>query len=142
MIRSFLAVSLALALVPTLGAADWPQFKGPNATGVSSEKNLPTKWGKDKRRHNDRLAGQVTASWRTHDLRRTVATRMADLGVLPHVIEAVLNHRSGHKRGVAGIYNRSPYEREVCSALMLWAEHIAAITEGRSSKVVPLKTTA
>ena len=36
-----------------------------------------------------------------------VATRMADLGVLPHVIEAVLNHISGHKAGVAGIYNRS-----------------------------------
>ena len=35
--------------------------------------------------------------WTLHDLRRTAATRMADLGVLPHVIEAVLNHVSGHK---------------------------------------------
>ena len=46
-----------------------------------------------------------------------VATRMADLGVSPHVIEEVLNHRSGHKRGVAGIYNRSRYEREVKAAV-------------------------
>ena len=34
---------------------------------------------------------------------------MADIGVQPHVIEAVLNHVSGHKGGVAGIYNRSIY---------------------------------
>ena len=39
--------------------------------------------------------------WRLHDLRRTCATGMADLGVQPHVIEAVLNHVSGHKAGVA-----------------------------------------
>ena len=45
--------------------------------------------------------------WTLHDLRRTAATRMADLGVQPHVIEAILNHVSGHKAGVAGIYNRS-----------------------------------
>ena len=44
-----------------------------------------------------------------HDLRRTAATRMADIGVPPHIIEAVLNHVSGHKGGVAGIYNRSVY---------------------------------
>ena len=46
--------------------------------------------------------------WVVHDLRRTVATRMADLGVQPHLVEAVLNHVSGHKAGVAGIYNRTP----------------------------------
>src|SRR5262249_15591674 len=40
--------------------------------------------------------------WTIHDLRRTVATKMADIGVQPHVIEAVLNHVSGHKAGVAG----------------------------------------
>jgi integrase len=50
--------------------------------------------------------------WRLHDLRRTAATRMGDLGVLPHVIEAVLNHISGHKAGVAGIYNRATYAAE------------------------------
>jgi integrase len=43
--------------------------------------------------------------WRLHDIRRTVATCMADLGVQPHVIEAVLNHISGHKAGVGGVYN-------------------------------------
>jgi hypothetical protein len=50
-----------------------------------------------------------------------VATRMGDRGVQPHVIEAVLNHVSGHKRGVAGIYNRSTYASEKRAALETWA---------------------
>jgi integrase len=64
------------------------------------------------------------APWTLHDLRRTAATRMADLGVAPHVIEAVLNHVSGHKSGVAGIYNRSTYAEEKRAALDLWASHL------------------
>ena len=40
--------------------------------------------------------------WTIHDLRRTTATGMADIGIAPHIIEAVLNHVSGHKGGVAG----------------------------------------
>jgi integrase len=55
--------------------------------------------------------------WRLHDVRRTVATRMAELGVQPHVVEAVLNHVSGHKAGVAGVYNRSSYAHEKREAL-------------------------
>ena len=41
---------------------------------------------------------------------------MAELGVQPHIIEAVLNHVSGHKAGVAGIYNRARYEGEMRDA--------------------------
>lgn len=33
-------------LIPAVGLANWAQFKGPNATGVSPEKNLPTEWSK------------------------------------------------------------------------------------------------
>ena len=61
--------------------------------------------------------GKAIASWVLHDLRRTAATRMADLGVQPHVIEAVLNHVSGHKGGIAGIYNRAQYTAERARAL-------------------------
>jgi hypothetical protein len=64
---------------------------------------------------------------------------MAELGVQPHIIEAVLNHVSGHKHGVAGIYNRATYEPEKRQALALWAEHLAAIVEGRAAKVVALR---
>ena len=57
----------------------------------------------------------------------------------PRIIEAVLNHVSGHKGGVAGIYNRSSYEREVRAALALWADHVRALIEGGERKVVPLR---
>jgi integrase len=64
------------------------------------------------------------SNWRIHDLRRTCATGMANLGVQPHVIEAVLNHISGHKVGVAGIYNKAQYLPERRAALDLWAKHL------------------
>jgi integrase len=77
--------------------------------------------------------------WRLHDIRRTVATRMADLGVQPHVIEAVLNHISGHKAGVAGVYNRATYAAEKRHALDLWGAHLESLAEGRGSNVVALR---
>ena len=79
------------------------------------------------------------SDWSLHDLRRSVATKMADLGVQPHIIEQVLNHVSGHKAGVAGIYNRSSYEREVRAALALWADHVRVLTEGGEKKILPLR---
>ena len=65
--------------------------------------------------------GAPLAPWRLHDLRRTAATRMADLSEQPHVIEAVLNHVSGSRAGVAGIYNRALYSAEKRQALDRWA---------------------
>jgi integrase len=67
----------------------------------------------------------LAAPWRIHDIRRSVATGMAELGVLPHVIEAVLNHVSGSRAGVAGIYNRARYSEEMRTALERWSEHVA-----------------
>jgi integrase len=71
--------------------------------------------------------------WRLHDLRRTCATVMADrLGVTPYIVEAVLNHVSGHKAGVAGVYNRATYEAEMRIALQSWAKHLASITQSEN----------
>lgn len=85
-------------------------------------------WSNAKSTLDNRLqAAGMIAPWRLHDIRRTVATRLADLGVLPHVIEAVLNHISGHKAGVAGIYNRSSYAAEKRSAMDLWASHVMVL---------------
>jgi hypothetical protein len=53
---------------------------------------------------------------------------MSELGVLPHIVEAVLNHQSGHKGGVAGIYNRAKYSDEMRTALQRWADHLDKIT--------------
>ena len=77
---------------------------------------------------NEQGSKAVLVPWRHHDLRRTAATRMGDLGVQPHVVEAVLNHISGTKAGVAGIYNRAAYGPEKRSALALWAEHVERLT--------------
>jgi hypothetical protein len=74
--------------------------------------------------------------WTIHDIRRSVATGMADIGIAPHIIEAVLNHQSGHKAGIAGVYNRSSYTREVKLALAAWESHIAALIGGER-KVIP-----
>jgi integrase len=97
-------------------------------------------WHRAKRQLDARItvAGNVVSDWTHHDLRRTCATRMADLGVQPHVVEAVLNHVSGHKAGIAGIYNRAVYAAEKAQALTLWANHIATLVEGRASNVTPL----
>ncbi len=65
--------------------------------------------------------------WRIHDLRRTAATRMGDLGVQPHIVEAVLNHLSGSKAGVAGVYNRAAYREEKKAALSTWADRVATV---------------
>lgn len=75
----------------------------------------------------DKALGEEFMPWTLHDLRRTGATRMADLGVQPHIIEAVLNHVSGHKAGVAGIYNRSTYADEKRAALDLWGSYVATL---------------
>lgn len=64
--------------------------------------------------------------WVTHDLRRTVVTRMnEDLRILPHVVEAVVNHVSGAaKRGVAGTYNKAQYLDDKRRALTTWADYV------------------
>lgn len=58
----------------------------------------------------------------------------------PHIGETVLNHVSGHKGGIAGVYNKSVYLNEVRAALTLWADHIRAITEGAERKVVSIRS--
>lgn len=75
--------------------------------------------------------------WRVHDIRRSVSTKMGDIGIAPHVIEQILNHVSGHKSGVAGVYNKSVYEREVRSALALWHDHVRSLVDGGERKVLP-----
>ncbi len=86
---------------------------------------------------------QVTGEgWSPHDLRRSVATGMAEIGVLPHIVETVLNHVSGFRAGVAGVYNRAFYDAEKRRALDLWADRLDAIVTGRASNVRPFRRPA
>ena len=98
-----------------------------------------TSWNKGKVRLDQRLD---LPDWTHHDIRRSVATGMADIGIQPHIIEAVLNHQSGHKRGPAGIYNRSNYTREVAAAMALWSDHVRSLIEGIKHKVIPFEQSA
>jgi integrase len=88
------------------------------------------------------IANTTIPPWTLHDLRRTAATGMADLGILPHVIEAVLNHVSGSKGGVAGIYNRAEYAAEKKAALERWAVHLQGLVSGQPANVVSLRSGA
>ena len=119
-------------------------------------------WSNCKERVDEKIEkalGKALPHWTLHDLRRTFATYAGGgmpahlleklpardkeiargLGIQPHIIEAVLNHVSGHKAGVAGIYNRSSYEREKRAALYLWANHLTAIVEDNASNITPLR---
>jgi integrase len=66
-------------------------------------------------------------SWRIHDIRRSTATGMAEIGIQLWIVEGILNHTSGFKAGIAGVYNKSTHETEKAQALARWSEHIAAI---------------
>ncbi len=77
--------------------------------------------------------------WRVHDLRRTVATDMAGLGVALPVVEKILNHTSGSFGGVAGVYQRFAFSNEKRAALDAWARRLDAIVSGtEESNVVAL----
>ena len=84
----------------------------------------------------DLRLGDGVKRWRLHDIRRTVATGMIDIGVEPHHVEACLNHYGGHRSGVSGIYNRSTYEVAVKTAFVRWNAHVLALVEGRQGENV------
>jgi integrase len=71
-----------------------------------------------------REAPGTPKDFRLHDLRRTAATRMAEIGVKPWVIDAILDHVAG---GVSGIYNRYSYLDEMRQALSLWSLRLRKI---------------
>ena len=67
---------------------------------------------------------------------------MAELGIRPDVIELVVNHVSGHRGGVAGIYNRSEMLPERRAALERWSAHVQGLIDGKAAKVVLLRAEA
>jgi hypothetical protein len=63
---------------------------------------------------------------------------MAEIGIAPHIVEAALNHISGAKAGVAGVYNRAQYAAEKKAALERWAAHLQGIISGKAADVLRL----
>ena len=120
-------------------------------------------WSRSKERLDARITaangGKAMPHFTLHDLRRSFATYAggglpehefkrlpprdkelaSGLGILPHVVEAILNHVSGHLAGVAQVYNRSTYAKEKRSALDLWATHLELIVTSAADNVTTLR---
>lgn len=123
---------------------DWPRkgfvLSTTGKTGVSG-------FSRAKARLDKRIAkmakedGLTVEPWRLHDLRRTLATGMQRLGVRFEVTEAILNHVSGSRSGVAGIYQRHDWASEKAAALQAWSDHLGLIlADNDQTNVVPLIT--
>lgn len=76
--------------------------------------------------------------FKLHDLRRTAVTGMAELKIRTDVIELVVNHVSGSRGAIAGVYNRSELLAERREALARWAKHVQGLVADETDKVVPL----
>ena len=96
-------------------------------------------WSGCKARLDRHLGAAITEAWVHHDIRRSVATGMAEMDVAPHVIESVLNHASGHRAGVSGVYNKARLEPQKRNALERWGDRLEATLTGKSAEtsVVP-----
>jgi integrase len=114
-------------------------FEGPRKTAVSG-------FGKVKACLDAALAQTAEETdckavpWVLHDLRRTVATGLQRLGVRLEVTEAVLNHVSGSRSGIVGVYQRRAWEAEKAAALRAWTLQVLSEAEGREpgQNVLPL----
>src|SRR5699024_2198629 len=85
----------------------------------------------------DARLGDAVSAWTLHDLRRSLATLSADHDFAqPHIIEALLNHQSGSKGGIAGIYNRASHERGKRQLVDRWADFIGSLTAARMAPSV------
>lgn len=88
-----------------------------------------------QKRKLDHLCG--VSHWRLHDLRRTMVSGMARLGVAPHIADKILNHAAGTISGVAAVYQRHEFLRERRDALERWGAHVEALL--REGEAVELK---
>ena len=116
---------LALSIIRSL-----PRILGSDFVFTTTGTSPISGFGRLKERLDTALP-PGTEDWRFHDLRRTAATNLAMLRVPPHIIEAVLNHKSGIVSGVAAIYNRHAYIDEKREALELWATRVTELMRPR-----------
>lgn len=118
-----------------------PRFLGSEYVFTSTGRTAISGFGRFKNRL-DTFVGIDAENWRLHDMRRTAATNMAILKVQPHIIEAVLNHKSGIVSGVASIYNRHAYFDEKQEALQTWANYVERLTSQKTRSYHDVSTGA
>lgn len=120
--------TLAIETIDKLAKGEkWPRR---GAVFATSTGGAFTAHSKGKAKVDALLAddgGDPVPAWRLHDLRRTLATGFQVLGVRFEVTEAVLNHLSGARAGVAGVYQRHHWTDEKRTALQAWSDHIGRL---------------
>ena len=118
-----------LAGLPRIGKRDGFVFTTTGKTAISgwsrAKANLDDAILKAMRKEDPKA--EPAPGWTVHDLRRTVATGLAGLGVAMPVVEKILNHVSGSFGGVAGVYQRFAFADEKRDALDKWAARVAVV---------------
>jgi integrase len=100
-----------------------------------------TRWDNATRRVQ---TASGTKDWHRHDVRRSVASIMGDLGIAPHIVEVALGHTLSHSSdgqkigGNATTYNVSRYRKEHAEALQALADALDRIEAGAGANVIPL----
>ncbi|MGY3690704.1 integrase [Bradyrhizobium sp. USDA 3240] len=135
--------------LPPIARALLAEATGKELVFTTTGKTPPSGWSRAKSRLDDIMLGIAKKErgkdaeipdWRLHDLRRCFVTGMNELGVLPHIVEACVNHRSGvAKAGVAGVYNLAEFLPERRAALERWAAHVAGLVSGKPDNVSDIK---
>ncbi len=119
------------------GSAKWPTagfvFTTNGRTAVSgfsrAKERLDMSMAEDEaeQAHQARRSSRPIEEWRVHDLRRTLATGMQRLDVRFEVVEAILNHVSGSRSGVSGVYQRHAWVEEKRAALDEWSSFLVEL---------------
>jgi integrase len=125
-------VPLPAPAVEILGGV--PRVKGDFVFTIDGDR--PVALGKAKARLDAAIGEPALEPWTLHDLRRTVATGLQRLGIRLEVTEAVLNHVSGSRGGIAGVYQRHDWANEKRAALEAWARHVGDLVNGPAAQNV------
>lgn len=125
----------ALAVLASIGEVEGSGKLFPTRTKARQTEAGPSGFSKAMARIRAALDAELDREngdhWQLHDIRRTVATGLQRLGVRFEVTEAVLNHVSGSRGGIAGVYQRHDWKAEKRAALDAWAALVEQIVKGR-----------
>jgi len=100
-----------------------------NLTRYLSRSRTVTSLSREKRHFDTAIP---LTHWTVHDLRRTFTTIHAQIGTQPHITETLLNHKSGTVSGVALVYNRYSYLKEMREVVLKYEQHIATLVGARA----------
>lgn len=104
--------------------AHLPKINGAKYVFTVTGNTAVSGWSKAKAALDD---ASGVHNWRTHDLRRVIATGLQRLGFRLEVIESVLGHTSGSRAGIVGVYQRHAFEDDKREALEAWGRYVTLL---------------